>query len=58
MNLLDAVVTEIISEPYFAYDKWWVKVKYNCYGSISETELMFYKENHAKELKVGYTFKT
>jgi len=58
MNLLEAHVTEIIGEPYFKFNKWWVKVKYNCWGSFGETELMFYKENHAKEIKIGHKFLT
>jgi hypothetical protein len=41
MNLVDCVVTEVLGNPEFKYSKWFVNVKYNSWGSISETEVMF-----------------
>ena len=37
MNLVDCYVTEIIDEPYFQYDFWWQKVKYNAHGREATT---------------------
>ena len=56
MNLLEGTVTEVLSEPLFKWNKWWVEVEYNCYGRFSKTELMFSTEEKAKEVKVGFTF--
>lgn len=57
MNQLDAVVTKIISKkPRFQYEKYWVKVEYECYGLHSETYLMFETEQNALDLKVGFKF--
>jgi len=59
MNSLDAEVIKIISrKPKFEYDKWWVKVEYECYGLHSETYLMFETEKEAIELKIGFKFLT
>ena len=56
MNLLTGTVTEVLSEPFIQYNKWWVKVKYNCYGRISETELMFNSIASALKVDVGFEF--
>ena len=41
MNLVDAVVTKVLSEPYLLYNKYWfVDVEYNSYGVISKTNIM------------------
>lgn len=57
MNLLDAKVTKIISsKPKFKYDKYLVKVEYECYGLNSSTYLMFDTENEALDLKIGHEF--
>ena len=32
MNLVDAVVTKVISGPYEEYGKWWVDVEYISWG--------------------------
>ena len=65
MNLLDAVVTEVLSEPLFVdtYKEngvmWWqVKVKYDCYGVISERNLVFNNAVDAHNVSVGYEFLT
>lgn len=57
MNLVDAYVTKIIENPYFKYEKWWIKVEYECYG-ISKTELMFTTKEEAEKVCVGYKFLT
>ena len=57
MNKLDAEVIKVISrKPKFEYDKWWMKVEYECYGLHSETYLMFESEQEAIDLKVGFRF--
>ena len=57
MNLVDAVVTKVLSEPYLLYNKYWfVDVEYNGYGVISKTNIMCSTEEAAKAIKVGYTF--
>ena len=57
MNLLDASVTKIIScKPKYKFDKYWVRVEYECYGHNSLTDLMFNSEEEALSLKVGFKF--
>ena len=57
MNLLEAYVTKIISnEPIFKFDKYWIKVEYECWGLKSTTELMFDTEDKARDIKIGYKF--
>lgn len=56
MNLIDCFVEEIISEPYEKFNMWWVNVKSDCYGNISEGHLMFSTEEKAKELKIGHKY--
>ena len=57
MNLVDAVVTKVLSEPYLLYNKYWfVDVEYHSYGQVSETNIMCSTEEIAKAIKAGYTF--
>lgn len=57
MNLIDAVVTKVLSEPYLLYNNYWfVDVEYNSYGITSKTNVMCSNEESAKAVKVGYTF--
>lgn len=56
MNLVDAVVTKVLSKQYFKYNYWFVDVEYNCYGQVSETSIMRSTEEAAKAVKVGHTF--
>lgn len=56
MNLINAVVTQVLSKPYFKYNCWFVDVEYNGYGVISKTNIMCSTEEAAKAIKVGYTF--
>jgi YD repeat-containing protein len=63
MNLVDAYVTKVLSEPEFidTYKeyKWWqVRVEYNSYGRLSETELTFKTKDETEQVKVGYHFLT
>jgi len=68
MNLVDAYVTKILSEPkYIECDSlvdgrklsWWqVDVEYDCYGRLSERPLTFDTEEKAKAVKVGHKFLT
>ena len=56
MNLINAVVTQVLSKPYFKYNYWFVDVEYNGYGVISKTNIMCSTEETAKAIKAGYTF--
>lgn len=56
MNLIDAVVTQVLSKPYFKYNYWFVDVEYNSYGVISKTNIMCSTEETAKAIKAGHTF--
>jgi hypothetical protein len=56
MNIVTGEVTEVLSKPIEKYNKWWVKVKYNCYGNISETELMFASIDSALKVDIGFKF--
>ena len=41
MNLLDATVIEILSEPYQSHVFWCVDVTINVYGTVSESTAYF-----------------
>ncbi|EPL7679801.1 hypothetical protein RG089_002842 [Elizabethkingia anophelis] len=57
MNLVDCYVTEVIKLNHnTALDKWVVEVKYDCYGRIDTTMLLFNTEEEAKSVKIGYKF--
>lgn len=56
MNLIDAVVTKVLSKPYFKYNYWFVEVEYNSYGRTSKTNIMCSTEETARAIKVGHTF--
>lgn len=65
MNLVDAYVTKVLSEPEFidTYKDegvvWWqVKVEYDSYGRLSETEMTFKTKAEAEKVEVGYHFLT
>lgn len=58
VNLLDAYVTKIKGEPVFKYGKWFVSVEANCYGSPTESELMFDTEEEARAVKIGHHYLT
>jgi hypothetical protein len=60
MNLLDAVVKKVLSEPKFVeyngYQWWEIEVEYDCYGALSKTKLTFKTKEEAEKVKVGYKF--
>jgi hypothetical protein len=65
MNLVDAYVTKVLSEPAFndVYKDegitWWqVSVEYDSYGWLSETLLTFKTKSEAEAVSVGYKFLT
>lgn len=60
MNLLDCVITKIISGPYQKINDevccWEIEVEYNCYGVLSKT---FFQSTHRsiiEDYKPGYTW--
>lgn len=57
MNLLDATVIEILSEPYQSHVFWCVDVTINVYGTVSESTVYFRSKKEAEECSVGYTYK-
>lgn len=65
MNLLDAYVINVLSEPRFndSYKNkgvtWWeVDVEYDCWGSKGKRTLSFKTEAEARRVKEGYKFPT
>lgn len=56
MNTIDFFVTKILSSPYFAYNKWWIKVMAESHGVETKHTLMFTLEEQAKSINVGYKF--
>ena len=56
MNLIDFFVTEIISEPYFEYNKWWIDVIADGYGVVSKYTLMFDTKDECLNVDIGYKF--
>ena len=58
MNLLDAVVIKVKSQPFEDYGYWWVKVDYDCWSVKSETQLMFKTKEEAELVEIGYKFLT
>lgn len=54
MNLVEAYVVEVLSEPRMKYGKWWVEVKVSSYGRESVTSLMFDTESETKEVGIDY----
>lgn len=56
MNQINAVVCEIIEEPYQKYNKFWQAVKYISYGVEGKTVLMFDSLEDCKKVKKGYQF--
>lgn len=51
MNLVDAFVKKVISEPYEEYGKWWIDVEYISWGVPGKTRLMFESKEQALEGK-------
>lgn len=53
MNLIDAVVVEILGKPRFEYKRWFIKVKADSMGGISTHDLMFNTEEECLKVEVG-----
>lgn len=53
MNLIDAVVIEVIGEPFFVHQHWFIKVKADSMGGISTHDLMFPTEEECLKVEVG-----
>lgn len=56
MNVLECKVIEILSKPVYKYRKWWLKVRYSCYGKNATTQLLFDRKEDAEDIEVGYEF--
>lgn len=56
MNLIDFYVTEIISEPKFMYNKWFIDVMANSHGVVSKNQLMFDTKEECLKVNIGYKF--
>ncbi|MGZ8887935.1 MAG: hypothetical protein ACXW1D_00085 [Halobacteriota archaeon] len=56
MNLVDCVVTEVLSAPMEKYNRWWVKVEYDGWGSTSTSEIMCNSFEDAMKVDVGHKF--
>lgn len=56
MNLLECTVIEVLQPPYEMYGRWWVKVKFECYGKIDEFDLMCEDREQAGDVIIGYEF--
>jgi hypothetical protein len=56
MNLLDATVLEVLGEPYEGYGKWWVKVRYECWGREGTCSVMRQTEDEARAVAPGFVF--
>jgi hypothetical protein len=55
MNLIDFVVTEVLSKPYFNY-LWCVDVIADGYGSKQKTTVHCQSEEDASQVDIGYKF--
>jgi len=53
VNLIDAKVIEILSNPYHLYGRFWVDVKVTAYGRESKTEIMCRTLEEAESVSVG-----
>ena len=56
MNLVDCHVTKILSEPYYEYGFWWLKVRYDSYGVESETAIMRKENSDLENIEIGFEF--
>lgn len=55
MNILDCVVTKVLSEPYFKY-MWCVDVEADSWGSVQKTTVTLNSKAEAEQVKEGYKF--
>ncbi len=56
MNLIDCKVIEVLYKPVYKYKKWFLKVRYECEGLKSTTQLMFDRKEQALQITVGHIF--
>lgn len=68
MNVLKCTVVEVLGEPVrhvtnhpeatdgVNHEYYTVAIKYDCWGSVTTTDLVFNTLESAKEVKVGSTF--
>lgn len=57
MNLLDCVVTKIVSGPHERSSGFWsIEVKQNCWGREESNILYFETKEEAEAVKVGYKY--
>lgn len=56
MNLLDFMVIEVLSEPYYNNYYWCVDVMADAYGRLSKMTVNVKTEKEAKEIQPGYVF--
>ena len=58
MNLVDGVVTQVKSDPYEMYGKWFLEVEYSSWGTPGTTNLMFDTRREALAVFPGHRFLT
>ncbi len=58
MNLLDAVVIEVLSEPEKKFGRWFVKVRSDIWGRVEEQEIMTNSRDEAEKIAPGYKYLT
>jgi hypothetical protein len=56
MNLVDAYVVEILDQPHKLYGKWFLEVRYDSWGGLSDHSLMFNTKEEAENVVVGHHF--
>jgi len=58
MNLVDCYVTKVLSEPFKCPQShsWGIKVEFDSYGRISETQLYLDTKAEILKVKKGYKF--
>lgn len=59
MNVLDAYVKEVLSDPYQDEYGWYVDVTYLCWSDVPEKRKMWFKtKEEAQKVEPGYHFLT
>lgn len=59
MNLLDAYVKKVLSEPIQTEYGWYVEVEFTCWSpKIERRRLFFRTREEAEQVKEGYMFLT
>lgn len=56
MSLTDCYVTEVLGKPCYVYGRYWVRVRYDSWGSSAVTDVMCSSESEALKVGVGYCF--